>query len=39
MKMLGKGTSTALVRAKTEWEVAEPGYQNFIEIREQIQII
>jgi hypothetical protein len=39
MKMLGKGTSTALVRAKTEWEVAEPGYQNFIGISEQIQIV
>jgi len=32
MKMLGKGTSTALVKAKTEWEVAELGYRDFIEI-------
>jgi hypothetical protein len=39
MKILGKGTSTALVRAKTEWEVAELGYQNFIEISEQIQTV
>ena len=30
--MLGKGTSTALVKAKTEWEVAELAYRDFTEM-------
>jgi hypothetical protein len=38
MEMLGKGTSTALVKAKTEWEVAERGYQDFIGISQKGQV-